>query len=117
MRHETGRLGLRYGITFENFSDFQRSPGVWDPLVGVMWRNQGSKKWTLSVKAQGGGFAAGTDEEWLAVGKADWQFAKHFGLMFGFGDFHFKISNRVLGKTLTVNQTLYGPQFGFGIYF
>ena len=108
---------MRYGITFENFSDFQRSPGVWDPLVGVMWRNQGSKKWTLSVKAQGGGFAAGTDEEWLAVGKADWQFAKHFGLMFGFGDFHFKISNRVLGKTLTVNQTLYGPQFGFGIYF
>ncbi|HTS59935.1 MAG TPA: hypothetical protein VMH03_20495 [Terriglobales bacterium] len=110
-------LGLPYNITFENFPTFLRRPSVTDPLVGLMWNRQVAKKWTLNLNLQGGGFGVGSDEDVSAVGKADWQFAKHFGLMFGYGVIHFQISDTKLGKTFKVSQTLNGPQFGFGIYF
>jgi hypothetical protein len=110
-------LGLRYGITLGDFPVFKRSPGVTDPLVGVMWNQPISKKWALMANLQGGGFGVGSEEDSSATGQANWQFAKHFGLMFGYGILHFKIDNTKFGKTLTVNQTLNGPQFGFGIYF
>ena len=61
--------------------------------------------------------AVGSEEDSSAVGQANWQFAKHFGPMFGYGIIHFKISNTKFRQTLTVNQTLNGPQFGFAIYF
>jgi hypothetical protein len=52
-----------------------------------------------------------------ATGLADWQFVKHFGLTMGYGVIHLDISDTRFRQTLTVNQTLNGPQFGFGIYF
>jgi len=110
-------LGLPYNIRLGNFGNFHRTPEVTDPLVGLMWNQQVSKKWTLNLNAQGGGFGVGCEEDISLIGKADWQFAKHFGLMFGYGGLHFEISDTKLGKTLKVNQTLSGPTFGFGIYF
>jgi hypothetical protein len=112
------RLALDYDITLGTFPSFKRKPGVWDPLIGVLWNRQLSKKWTAKVNAQGGGFGVGADVDWSVLGTADWQFAKHFGLTMGYGVLHFSVSDSVpqLG-TLKVSQTLNGPQFGFGIYF
>jgi len=112
------RLALDYTITLGTFAPFKRKPGVWDPLVGVLWDRQLSKKWTAKVNLQGGGFGVGADVDWSAQGIADWQFAKHFGLSLGYGVIHFSVSDtRPLLGTLKVSQTLNGPQFGFGIYF
>lgn len=110
-------FGLPYSLTLGKFEPFHRTPSVVDPLVGLMWNRQVSRKWTLNAQFQGGGFGVGTDQDISLVGKADWQFARHFGLMAGYGLLHFELTNTVLGKTLTVRQTLNGPEFGFGIYF
>jgi hypothetical protein len=112
------RLALDYNIQLDTFPSFNRKPGVWDPLIGVLWNRQLSKKWTAKVNAQGGGFGVGADVDWSVTGTADWQFAKHFGLTLGYGVIHFSVSDaRPLLGTLKVDQTLNGPQFGFGIYF
>ena len=110
-------MGLDYGVTLGNFPEFKRSPGVWDPLVGILWKKHFNEKWTVTANVQGGGFGVGSNVDVSAVASADWQFAKHFGLTFGYGIIHFNIDDTKLNKTFTVNQTLNGPQFGFGIYF
>lgn len=111
------RMGLRYDINLGDFPTFHRTPGIWDPLVGILWNRQLSKKWNTKVNVEGGGFGVGADVDFSATATADWQFAKHFGLEFGYGLIKFDVSDTVLSKTLTVNQTLNGPIFGFGIYF
>jgi hypothetical protein len=110
-------LGLSYSITVGSFPPFHRSPGVTDPLLGLLWRRQVSRKWLLRVNVQGGGFGVGSNVDVSATGLADWQFVKHFGITMGYGVIHFDISDTKSHQTLTVNQTLNGPQFGFGIYF
>jgi hypothetical protein len=52
-----------------------------------------------------------------ATGRAEWQFARHFGIAMGYGGMHFSASDTVAGKTLTISPTLHGPIFGFGIFF
>jgi hypothetical protein len=94
-----------------------RSPGFWDPLIGVTYRRQLGKKWRILLHGDGGGFGAGSDVDITATGRAEWQFARHFGLAMGYGGLHLSESNTVAGKTLTVSPTLHGPIFGFGIFF
>jgi hypothetical protein len=53
-------LGLKYDVTLGTFPRFERKPGVWDPLLGVLWDRQLSKKWTARINAQGGGFGVGS---------------------------------------------------------
>lgn len=112
------RLAFKYDVTLGSFPQFERKPGVWDPLIGILWNRQLSKKWTAKVNVQGGGFGVGADVDFSAVGTADWQFAKHFGIALGYGVLHVSLTdyNKLLGN-FGVSQTLNGPQFGFGIYF
>ena len=95
----------------------KRSPGFWDPLVGLTYRRQLGRKWRVLIHGDGGGFGVGSDVDVTASGRAEWQFARHFGLTMGYGGMHFSESNTVAGKTLTIRPTLHGPIFGFGLYF
>lgn len=95
----------------------KRSPGFWDPLVGLTYRRQLGRKWRVLIHGDGGGFGVGSDVDVTASGRAEWQFARHFGVTMGYGGMHFSESNTVSGKTLTIRPTLHGPIFGFGIYF
>lgn len=94
-----------------------RSPGFWDPLVGVTYRRQLGRKWRILVHGDGGGFGAGSDVDITATGRAEWQFARHFGLAMGYGGIHLSESSTVAGKTLKISPTLHGPIFGIGIFF
>jgi hypothetical protein len=76
----------------------------------------------LKAHVDGGGFGVGSDVDIGASIRADWRFVKHFGVMFGGEALHLQLSKPVLeqtslSRTLTFRQTLYGPVFGFGIYF
>ena len=51
------------------------------------------------------------------MARAEWQFARHFGIAIGYGGMHFSDSNTVDGKTLKISPTLHGPTFGFGTFF
>jgi hypothetical protein len=115
------RMALNVSAKVGDYPEVGRKPGVWDPIIGVTWDKNLGKNWKLVAHMDGGGFGVGSD---ITVGgdvHADWRFAKHFGLGFGFGVLHFKISdNFTVGdrsKTLTVDQTMYGPIVALGIYF
>jgi hypothetical protein len=119
------RMALNINATVLDYPEVSRKPGVWDPLIGATYRRQLSKKWRLIGHYDGGGFGVGCDYDMVEGARADWRFAKHFGLDMGLAALQFKISdtksvtvdNTVLRKTLTLSQTTWGPQFGFGIYF
>ncbi len=111
------RMALNISAKVLNFDEVSRKPGVTDPLVGLTYHKPFGRKWRLVLHADGGGFGVGSDESIAAAARLDWRFAKHFGTSFGYGVLHFKISNTVLQRTLTLDQTLNGPVLGFGIYF
>jgi hypothetical protein len=119
------RMALNINADVLDYPEVSRKPGVWDPLIGTTYRRQLSKKWRLNGHFDGGGFGVGCDYDMVEGGRFDWRFAKHFGLDMGLAALQFKISdtksvtvdNAVLSKTLTLAQTTWGPEFGFGIYF
>jgi hypothetical protein len=110
------RLALKYNIRIADQPDFERKPGVWDPLVGLAWHYVGEK---LEVHAitEGGGFGVGTDAELSAGLRLDWKPFPHFGFTGGYEFLYFKLSNTLAGREFTVKQTMHGPALGIGIYF
>lgn len=110
------RLALDIHATVGS-SSANRSPGYWDPLIGLTYRRQLGKKWRILIHGDGGGFGVGSDVDVTATARAEWQFARHFGITMGYGGMHLSDSNTVAGKTLKISPTLHGPTFGLGIFF
>ena len=110
------RMGLRIGAQLGDRPEVDWKPGVWDPLVGLDWREALSHKWSVQLKLAGGGFGVGNDVDISASFRADWRFTRRFGLTLGYGALHFQNSTTVLNEVLKTKQTLNGPIFGFGIY-
>lgn len=94
-----------------------RSPGFWDPLVGLTYSRQLGRKWRILGHADGGGFGVGSDTDIAVTGRAEWQFVRHFGLGMGYGVLHLNKTDTVANRSLTISPTLNGPIFGFGVYF
>lgn len=116
------RMAFNIDATIGANPEVSRQVGVWDPIVGLTWRHQLGRKWMLRGHMDGGGFGVGSDLTLAGSFRADWRFAKHFGVAFGASALYFDISDTVLDKTsfkrtLVARQTLYGPILGFGIYF
>ena len=110
------RLALDLHAKVET-SSASRSPGFWDPLVGLTYRRQLGRKWRILIHGDGGGFGVGSDVDVTATARAEWQFARHFGIAMGYGGMHFSESDTVDERTLSISPTLHGPIFGFGIFF
>jgi len=110
------RVALNINATVDTESA-SRSPGFWDPLIGVTYRRLLSRKWRILLHGDGGGFGAGSDVDITATGRAEWQFARHFAIAMGYGGLHLSESSTVGGQTLKISPTLHGPIFGFGILF
>ena len=111
------RIAFHVSAEVADYPEVSRTPGVWDPIIGATYRYRLSKKWRVQGHFDGGGFGVGSDVDLLAGARADWRFANHFGMAMGVAAQRFKISNTRLNQTLTVDQTLWGPLFGFGMYF
>ena len=109
------RLALKYDIDLAG-RQFERKPGVWDPLVGMAWHKNGGKIDTHAV-FEVGGFGVGSDVEINTGLRFDWKPVTHFGLTFGYNFMYFKVSDEALGRAFTVKQTLHGPVLGIGFYF
>jgi hypothetical protein len=110
------RYALKYDIKLAGYPDFQRNPGLWDPLIGLGWHHAGEK---LEVHAtfDGGGFGVGADVDISTTLRLDWKPVRHFGLTGGYSVLYFKASDTKLGRTFTFKQTLHGPMVGIGLYF
>jgi hypothetical protein len=111
------RMALDLTAIVGTYPSVGRTPGIWDPLLSATYRKQLNRKWRVSGHMDAGGFGVGSDIDIGAAATADWRFARHFGMSFGGAYLHFEDSNTVLTKTLTIKPTMYGPTFGFGIYF
>ena len=110
------RLALKYTISIADLPEFERKPGLWNPLVGLGYHHEGEK---LEVHAglDVGGFGAGAEIDFGLMGRLDWKPFRHFGLTAGYSYRHLEFEDEVAGKTLKVTQSMSGPVAGIGIYF
>jgi hypothetical protein len=111
------RLALNYNIKLGNRPNFERKPGVWDPIVGVGWHSDASEKLEVHATFDTGGFGAGTDVEVGGMFRLDWKPVRFFGLTGGYHFLYFKLEDEVLSQAFTVEQTVHGPVVGIGFYF
>jgi hypothetical protein len=110
------RLALKYDVKFGDQGNFERKPGVWDPLIGMAYHRLGR---FLDVHASfdAGGFGVGSDVDTSTSLRIDFKPARHFGLTAGYTILHFHVTNEENARTFEVKQTMHGPVFGIGLYF
>jgi hypothetical protein len=116
------RMALRINANVDDRPGITSKPGIWDPQIGMTWKQKLARKWMLKAHVDGGGFGVGSDVDIQASARVDWRFVKHFGISMGAAALHFQFTNNFLdntrfSRTLKFRQTLYGPLFGLGIYF
>lgn len=110
------RLALKYEVEFDG-REFERKPGITDPLIGVAWHRKVGPKLDVHAVFEGGGFGAGADTDISTQLRIDWKPVTHFGVTAGYNTLYLKLTNTVAGKTFAVTQSMHGPLFGIGFYF
>ena len=115
----TGRrapFGAEYDIELDG-REFERKPGVWDPLIGVGWHHHGRRQARIARQLR---------RRWLRrrlrrdishrrFGRLEADHAlRHHGRLYLL---YFKLSNTVADRTFTAKQTMHGPIVGIGLYF
>ena len=110
------RLALKYVVKLGDRPDFERKPGVWDPLIGIAYQRI-EKALEIHANVDGGGFGAGADVDLGATFRVDLKPTRHFGFTVGYTMFYLKLTDTVASRDFTVEQTLHGPVVGIGFYF
>jgi hypothetical protein len=110
------RTAFKISATIGNFPQISWKPGIWDPLVGLTYRHYLGQKWRFRIHGDGGGFGVGNDAAISGTASAEWCFARHFGLLFGYGVLYFRNSGVIADQPINIKETLHGPMFGFGIH-
>jgi hypothetical protein len=110
------RFALKYNVVFGEQPEFERKPGVWDPLVGIGYHKV-ADKFEVHTTFEGGGFGVGADVDLAGMFRVDWKPVTHFGLTAGYNFLYFKVEDELRNRTFTVKQTLHGPIVGIGFYF
>lgn len=110
------RLALKYNVKLGDRPDFERKPGVWDPLVGVAYQRIG-KVLEIHANLDGGGFGVGADVDLGGTFRVDLKPTRHFGITAGYSLFYFRLTDTKANRDFTVEQTIHGPVAGIGFYF
>jgi len=116
-------MDLDATLTLPNLArelDGHAKPGYWDPMLGVDWRGRHGR-WDFQADFEGGGFGVGTDVDLAGEVRADYRI-RWFDMRFGYAVTHIEatvldVNIGSFQRTMTINQTLYGPNVGFGIAF
>ena len=85
-----------------------------DPIVGVVATADLSRKWSIQLEGDVGGFGVGSDIAWWIILAAEWRFARRWTLLFGYG-----IADVTYGdvQDFAWNLTLNGPILGIKFSF
>jgi hypothetical protein len=112
------RVALKYDIRVAGFSNIERKPGIWDPVIGVGYHLEGEGR-PIEIHAtfEGGGFGVGADQDYGVMARVDWKLFRHFGLAAGYNYLYLKLSDTVRGREITAKQSVHGPVVGIGVYF
>lgn len=111
------RVALQYNVALGTRPEFERKPGVWDPLVGVAWHRDRGEHLHWHAGFEAGGFGAGSDVDLAGMFRLDWKPWSHFGVTAGYHMLYLKVSDGDGGREFVLKQTLHGPLFGIGVYF
>ena len=110
------RLALKYDIKLGELPEFSRTPGIWDPVVGIGWHRTGpAVEWHASF--EGGGFGVGADVNLAGTIRMDWKPVRHFGVTGGYNFLYLKVTDTVAGRPLILEPLVHGPVVGIGFYF
>jgi len=61
-----------------------RSEEWWDPFVGARYTADVADAWSVTLRADVGGFNVGADSAWQFVARADWHITDDMDLLFGY---------------------------------
>jgi hypothetical protein len=111
------RVALKYNVTLGNRPEFERTPGVWDPIVGLGWHRAVGNSLAFHSTFEYGGFGVGSDVDLAAGFRLDWKMVSHFGFTAGYQVLYLKVTDDAGGREFGVKQTLHGPIVGIGLYF
>ena len=92
----------------------------WQPFLGVDWRRDLNRKWTIDLSADAG--RSGDDWHARLRARGDWQPIPHVSVRAGFQVLHIDLTlhGAALGgvqRQWSAIQNMYGPEFGIGIAF
>jgi hypothetical protein len=90
-----------------------RDDALLDPVVGVSWRPRLSEHWDLALSGDVGGFGVGFDLSSSETAVFTAQFSRHCGADVGYRALYMK----KVDSSGTLKTTLYGPVFGFELFF
>lgn len=110
------RMALKYEIELAG-REFERKPGLWNPLIGVGWHRARGNTLDFHATFEGGGFGVGADVDIAGAVRIDWKPTTHFGITAGYSLLYLKLGHTVGDRTFTAKQTLHGPAVGIGLYF
>jgi hypothetical protein len=111
------RTAIKIAVAVSIFPQATWKPGVWDPLIGLTYRRPLGQKLHFRIHGDGGGFGVGNDASISGTAAAEWRFARHFEVLFGYGFLYFRDSGVIVGQPIKIKETLHGPMFGFGLHF
>jgi hypothetical protein len=110
------RLALKYDVTLGDLPQFSRTPGIWNPLVGIGWHRRGpTVEWHTSF--EGGGFGVGAEVDLAGTVRMDWKPVRHFGITGGYNMLYLKVTDTVFRRSVILKQSVHGPIVGIGFYF
>jgi len=107
------RYSAKFTYSSDNIPEFSRKEVVWDPIVGVFAQPRISRKWSLYLNGDVGGFGVGSDLSASGTFFANWRFSRRFSLDLGYRILYLKFQD---GADLK-ESTFHGPVFGLGIHF
>lgn len=86
-----------------------------DPFVGGRWSWQFADEWQLVLRGDIGGFGAGSDFTWQAVGLLDWQPFRHASFSGGYGALSQDYSDNGGSRVFKYDATMHGPVLALNI--
>ena len=86
-----------------------------DPMLGIKWRWQFAHKWALVARGDIGGFGAGSDFAWSALGLIDWRPWKYVGFVLGYRALYMDYSDGSGSERFAYDATMHGPIVGVNI--
>jgi hypothetical protein len=112
------RVALKFDVKVADFPNFERKPGVWDPLVGVAYHYEGEgRPIEFHAAFEAGGFGVGADRDYGGMARLDWKPFRHFGLTAGYSFLRLELSDTVRDREFDTTLSVHGPVAGIGIYF
>ena len=100
-------------IRFETLPDRNRGTTIVDPIVGMQGTWPLGKKWLARLRADIGGFGAGSEFTYQVSILFDWEFAKRWGLVFGYNILGYRVDQGGVNLDIQFHGIVLGLQFRF----